>query len=50
MPLIFNLILADNMEEDLKLEKLFLNSHLKIIIQKENYLNKWSPVEVLPPK
>ena len=31
MPLILNLILANNMEEDLKLEKLFLNGHLKII-------------------
>ena len=45
MHLIFNFILADNMEEDLKLEKLFLNGHLKIIChpnpfypQKENYL------------
>ena len=45
MHLIFNFILADNMEEDLKLEKLFLNGHLKIIChpnpfypQKENDL------------
>ena len=39
MPLIFNFILADNMEEDLKLEKLCLNGHLPTSttnFQKEN--------------
>ena len=31
MPLIFNFILSDNIEEDLKLEKLMLNYQFKII-------------------
>ena len=31
MPLIFNFILSDNIEEDLKLEKLLLNYQFKII-------------------
>ena len=39
MHLIFNFILADNMEEDLKLEKLFLNGHLKIICQPQPILS-----------
>ena len=39
MPLIFNFRLADNMEEDLKLEKLFLNGHLKIICQPQPLLS-----------
>jgi len=39
MPLIFNSIVADNMEEDLKLEKLFLNGHLKIICQPQPILS-----------
>ena len=41
MHLIFNFILADNMEEDLKLEKLFLNGYLQIICK---------PHPILSPK
>ena len=40
MPLIFNFILADNMEEDLKLEKLFLDGDLKIISHPKPFYTK----------
>ena len=59
MPLIFTFRLADNMEEDLQVEKIIFKWPFKnnfpplthsMYAQKENLLKNCSPVEVLLPK